>query len=338
MKKNKVLLLFANCIFVKGVCRSTICDLQRNKYHLVPNSMGDVLQDLSNESFDQIKSKYIDNLNVVEEYIQFIEENELGFWCEKSEKEFFPKLDLKWDYPAVISNAIIDIDRNSNHPFESIFKQLESLGCADIQMRFFDFFSLEEIASILDMLEGLKIQSIEILCKHDNSIKNEDFLSLVKKLPRIKKITIYDRMCDDVIAKEDGILIISTKNRISSQSDCGNICPANFNTSLGFFSEAQTYNTCLNRKISIDIKGELCNCPSLNKRYGNVRNSLLKDVSDRSDFKEVYYLNKDQIEVCKECEFRYICIDCRAFLSDPENKNSKPSKCSYDPYTCQGFN
>lgn len=33
------------------------------------------------------------------------------------------------------------------------------------------------------------------------------------------------------------------------------------------------------------------------------------------------------------CEFRYICIDCRAYLVAPENIYSKPQKCGYDPFT-----
>jgi hypothetical protein len=37
--------------------------------------------------------------------------------------------------------------------------------------------------------------------------------------------------------------------------------------------------------------------------------------------------------VCKDCEFRYICTDCRAYLEDPYNEYSKPLKCGYDPYT-----
>ena len=44
-------------------------------------------------------------------------------------------------------------------------------------------------------------------------------------------------------------------------------------------------------------------------------------------------IQKDQIAVCKDCEFRYICTDCRAYKEDPEDDYSKPLKCGYDPYT-----
>jgi hypothetical protein len=46
-------------------------------------------------------------------------------------------------------------------------------------------------------------------------------------------------------------------------------------------------------------------------------------------------INKDKIEVYKDCEFRYCCVDCRAFLVDPKNEYSKPASCLYNPYTAE---
>jgi hypothetical protein len=54
-----------------------------------------------------------------------------------------------------------------------------------------------------------------------------------------------------------------------------------------------------------------------------------KEALEKPGFK------KDQIEVCKDCEFRYICTGCRAYLEDPEDIHSKPLKCGYNPYTCE---
>jgi hypothetical protein len=42
---------------------------------------------------------------------------------------------------------------------------------------------------------------------------------------------------------------------------------------------------------------------------------------------------KDQIDVCIDCEYRYICTDCRAFNNDLDTKPKKPEKCEYDQYT-----
>ena len=42
-----------------------------------------------------------------------------------------------------------------------------------------------------------------------------------------------------------------------------------------------------------------------------------------------------KIHVCKDCEFRYICTDCRAYIEDPNDILSKPLKCGYNPYTAE---
>lgn len=39
-----------------------------------------------------------------------------------------------------------------------------------------------------------------------------------------------------------------------------------------------------------------------------------------------------QIDTCKLCEFRYMCHDCRIYITDKDNIFSKPLKCSYDIY------
>jgi len=74
------------------------------------------------------------------------------------------------------------------------------------------------------------------------------------------------------------------------------------------------------------------------KNYGNIEKLSLKEVSLREDFQKIWSINKDQIEICRDCEFRHICTDCRAFLKDSNNTYSKPLKCSYNPYTSKWIN
>lgn len=64
----------------------------------------------------------------------------------------------------------------------------------------------------------------------------------------------------------------------------------------------------------------------------------MEEALQHPDFKKYWNLTKDQIEVCKDCEFRYICTDCRAYTERSHtNKEgldiSKPLKCGYNPYT-----
>ena len=58
-------------------------------------------------------------------------------------------------------------------------------------------------------------------------------------------------------------------------------------------------------------------------------------LSRKADFllnRDILKLNKDQIKVCKNCEYRYACFDCRpdSISGDPFEK---PWYCTYDPET-----
>jgi SPASM domain peptide maturase of grasp-with-spasm system len=129
--------------------------------------------------------------------------------------------------------------------------------------------------------------------------------------------------------------IVQVKDSISREICCGVIASHYFITHLQAISESLHHNSCLNRKIAIDIDGNIKNCPSMSQSFGNIRDTTLREALDHPDFKKYWNITKDQIAVCKDCEFRYICTDCRAYLENPEDQYSKPLKCGYNPYTCE---
>ena len=69
------------------------------------------------------------------------------------------------------------------------------------------------------------------------------------------------------------------------------------------------------------------------KSYGNIKDTSLIDVANSPEFQEVWHIKKDMIHVCKDCEFRHVCTDCRAYVEDPDDILSKPLKCGHNPYT-----
>jgi len=69
------------------------------------------------------------------------------------------------------------------------------------------------------------------------------------------------------------------------------------------------------------------------KSYGNISVTKLIDVVNNPEFQKVWQIRKDDIAKCKDCEFRHICTDCRAYLENPGDQYSAPLKCGYDPNT-----
>lgn len=71
----------------------------------------------------------------------------------------------------------------------------------------------------------------------------------------------------------------------------------------------------------------------MKRSYGHIDDTSLLQVVNQPDFQKLFHIKKEEILVCKDCEFRNICTDCRAYLEDHNNLYSKPLKCGYDPYT-----
>jgi len=76
----------------------------------------------------------------------------------------------------------------------------------------------------------------------------------------------------------------------------------------------------------------------MSQSFGNIKDTTLEKALLHPDFKKYWNLTKDEIEVCKDCEFRYICTDCRAYTERTHTNAegldiSKPLKCGYNPYT-----
>jgi SPASM domain peptide maturase of grasp-with-spasm system len=127
--------------------------------------------------------------------------------------------------------------------------------------------------------------------------------------------------------------ITYTRSTVYSEKCCGVVNEQYFTPSLEHYLESLSYNTCLNKKISLDINGYLKNCPSMSSSFGHVSNSAIRDLLEDIEFTKMFYLKKDDIQVCSTCEFRHVCTDCRAYIEAPSNLNSKPLKCGYDPET-----
>ncbi|WP_045113997.1 grasp-with-spasm system SPASM domain peptide maturase [Microscilla marina] len=333
--------LFACCVAVKGAVRSTICDMQRGEIKLIPNSLYTILTEHQHQTYSEIQEVY-DYDETLDEYFEFLVENELGFWTDTP--EFFPPLDMTWQTYSSINNAIIDIDAASTHDFKAIFAQLEELGCDHIQLRYYTDVSKDTLEHHLESTKRSRFKSIELVVKYGNLLDIPAAEALVVSNARIHKLVLHGAPESDIrpVMKPGtdfslGQMILLTYE-ITSADHCGVIDPFYFSIDTKTMTESHQFNTCLNKKIGIDAQGEIKNCPSLTESFGNIAQVSLHQAMLQKDFKKLWEINKNQVEICKDCEFRHICTDCRAFIQNPENVYSKPSKCNYDPYTASWSN
>lgn len=333
---------FANCFIVRGASRSLICDLQRQASDFIPNDMVEVLEELNaKKSLDEVFQLFgEENKKIIQEYLDYMDEKEYGFYCEEDEFDLFPELNKEFLVPAHITNTVLELKRENIVWLKELVSQIENLGCKDIAMVFYEELSENDFQDIFHYFVDTRIKSFEITSKFHPAV-DEDFLkTLNQKLNQLTKVVFFSAPEDKAEYWDNKILFdrIFTTKKITSFKSCGVVDTKYFNTNLPKVLEAMNHNSCLHMKISIDINGNIRNCPAMPFAYGNIKDTTLKEALNKKGFKRYWNLTKDDIEVCKDCEFRYICTDCRAFTERTHtNKEgldtSKPLKCGYDPYT-----
>lgn len=333
---EKYLILFGNCIPVKGYKRSAIYDLQRLEYFLIPNQLYDIIGACKNSSLETVKKEFCKEGSIVfDEYIEFLLTTQLAMLIEKEEVKDFPQISSEWEYPGIISNALLDYGYWCEGYFEKAILELNKIGCFNLQLRCYENLSIDSLKGVLTVLENTRISSVELVLKFDEEI-HKALSYFIAKFPRIKNIIIHTTPGNIIKESTDPERrVFYYSENILNEENCGYVCPQYFTINTWLYTESLAFNTCLNRKISIDKNGFIKNCPSFKENFGHIKNRSIEEIATNSAFKVLGSIKKDDILVCKDCEFRYMCTDCRAYLSNPEDKYSKPLKCGYNPYTVE---
>ncbi|MCI3937518.1 grasp-with-spasm system SPASM domain peptide maturase [Chryseobacterium aahli] len=330
--------LFESVKITKGFHRSIIYDSNSGVLKFIPNALYDLLIDGSQNYLSLKKELDVESAKILQQYIDFIISNKLGIIIHSiKELNRFKNSDNKIDKPNNLNYLIIDLD-NLDILRGKITQQITQNKIKFIQIRLgrlFDDKEIFELFSLLKWFNDTYINEISIVFAYTleifNFIKNG-------KIDSEKYLQFIMHSSDENIHINYGsIEIIKIKDEIKIPISCGSVKLENMNSSRSFYYESIHCNSCLNKKIAIDTNGNIRNCPSMPQSFGNIKDTTLEEALDHKDFKKYWNLTKDKIEVCKDCEFRYICTDCRAYTErtheDKEGLDiSKPLKCGYNPY------
>jgi len=326
MNQYKYFLLFANCIPVKGAARSIVCDLQSGTYIFVPNELFVVLEN-RRMSIDELAKKiWTDTQIKLESYLDNIAALNFGHYT--NSPELFPSISTAYSSPYDIHDSIIELSEFTYENFNAIAVALENLGASCVEFRAYNEFDLERISKMITLLETTRVRSVEIYLKYSDTKKLDDYISFVKAHKLIGVFVVHGSFTQSR-TEVDGAIILFLKDEMSSSNCCGNISEQLFNINLRFYLESKQFNTCLYKKLTINTMGDIMNCPSMTESFGNIKDVNITEVIRSKKFQHLGKISKDQISVCRDCEFRYICSDCRGFVGETE----KPLKCKYDPYS-----
>ncbi|MDR2066007.1 MAG: grasp-with-spasm system SPASM domain peptide maturase [Prevotellaceae bacterium] len=329
MKKNKVFYLYACCIPVKGSQRSLIMDIQRNNFYFIPNVLFEILTKYRTKSINKIKKIYQQE-QAIDDFFDFLIKKECGLFM--NSLSVFPKMDTGYQSPYLITNAIIETDRRSQHNYTNIFAQLSNVNCIAIEMRFYDFIALQDLIKIVAQTYDSTFRTVNIFLPYSAEYEQDAMKEFLLQNARVQHLIIYNAP-QFIFTEEEQNSSCLEYVPYTMDGSCGHVSPRYFRANREMLCESINRNNCLNRKVCICKDGSIRNCPAMVQQFGNIATCDLKHVITQKTFTKLWNINKDKISVCSDCEFRYMCHDCRAFITDSNNIYSKPKKCNYDPYT-----
>ena len=101
------------------------------------------------------------------------------------------------------------------------------------------------------------------------------------------------------------------------------------------FNARQKGHDCFSTNICVSATGLVYPCIMARKYpIGNILELSLDQIWRSNLAMDFQRLTKDTVEICKDCEYRYACFDCRIKVSCTVKPNlwTKPSWCHYNPY------
>lgn len=233
---------------------------------------------------------------------------------------------LDWNNPSAITNSIICL--KNIDLFEKILNYLEQAICKHIVLHFIDFLSIEEIKTYINKLLDYNIQSVIIICQYDEIYFSDEFGDLIMELKINKKLFVlnspFEKNFDDTMfftLKEKEYNYLKRKNE--------------FVSNISLFSESQLHHTYFNRKLYIGPTGEIKNAPETEQVFGYIQDITedeLKEIISSPHFQKYWFVHKGLIDVCKECEFRHMCVDNRVPIERKSNEWYNSLECNYNPY------
>ena len=319
---------------VLGYTKSIICDMQYGSIYPIPNSMYYIIQEFQNKSIEEVKSQYDEEENIiVDEYLKVLIDSNFCYIGDSFDKKLLTKATDQIELSSLVSNCVVDFNEDSKHDMNEIVTQLNELGCIGVELRFFFSPALDVVVDHLQHFKDSGIENIEVLLMDSKEFDVNQFKELLKEFPRVDKFILHSSEKEEDIKIDHSYkMIIKTTAKITSEKCCGTITYNDFSINTLNYSDNKYYNSCLHKKISVDSNGLIGNCPAMSIKFGKVGTVKFADVLQKKEYIRTSTIPKDAVSKCKDCEFRYVCSDCRAF-TEHKDLYGKPLKCKYDPYT-----
>ncbi len=235
--------------------------------------------------------------------------------------------------PSIITNAILSLSKinglNNNKKFDDLFTKLELLICKHIVIEIKFENNLDLIQTLIESINNHNIHEFSLFLDYSENLYSDNFADILLNTNRLKNVIIFNSPFNKNL---EDIVHFTTKDK-----------KINFNKSINefyinheLFFESQNKHTYFNRKLFISELGDIKNAPECDEIFGNIKkiNSIqdLNKIIFSKEFKKYWDIKKDEIDICKDCEFRNMCVDNRLLYQRNENEWFHKIECNYNPY------
>lgn len=235
---------------------------------------------------------------------------------------------------------------------EDLLDELEDLSCKDIFLTGGDLtLAWEKVLRVLNYAEG-KFKKIYMIL-HQESLSKERIEEVRGKTHLIVQtsspasidyesdeftyiVPIEPEKFESLKLRNKGVMVdFVSKDFTGLPSDLPLVSKKKVRkANLYRFSHNLKYHPCLGGTLAISYGGRVLPCPLLrNHSFGSIKNKELYRIfeNERREIEKYWHLTLDKIERCKNCEFRYVCNDCRALEEKLTGKLDGKGLGNYDP-------
>jgi hypothetical protein len=305
------LIVSKDCQKIDGYLRSCLYDLTREDYFLF--------------------SKTDNVLSLGEEYINFLREQGVVIEVPTKIKDQFKEIDFNFESYNQINCCYTE------YPHLKPFKLLTKMLCRNFAI-WLQSFKEHRIflAELFSWLEHSIINTIEVHIT-DNFIDSDDLNEIATSYSNsFSRFFVYSdnsHLFESFFeTNKTSSILVNSFDRFrnpTSQHD-------NFFISIPVFSESKDHNAYFNGKIYIDQQGIIKNAPETTSTFGNIDRvenaKQLAEIVSVPEFQKYWKISKDKIDICRDCEFRRMCVSESVPKQRADGSWYAINECDYNPY------
>ena len=314
------LLPYNHIVLYKSYNEGCIIDFKKNKIIFSDNQLIELLinkdiklEQINNESSFVITQKQFESL--IKNNMFFITDLKSNFQIRQNER---------FNY-SLIENITINFDIIKNDIFNLLHDVCYNFNVKALKINL-SIYSPEIILKCLNVISGLPLESVECILSFDEISNNKDFLLKMKnECVTLTSVNYLNTIQLDEIENFNNLTIRKYSNNFPK-----------ILISQKLYIESVQKNNYYNQKLYIGPSGEIKNAPESDEIFGNiikVKNTEdLKKIISIPEFQKYWEVHKDIQDVCKDCAFRYICVDNKVPYQRSENEWYHKIECNYNPY------